>query len=69
VTAVDAVTGAVTLSTPHGAWTPTFSPRAVAAVKPGDQAVVKLELIDLGPSIKPPTMLPGPSAPPGVGTR
>jgi hypothetical protein len=69
VTAVDAVTGAVTLSTPHGAWTPTFSPRVVAAVKPGDQAVVKLELIDLGPSIKPPTMLPGPSAPPGEGTR
>jgi hypothetical protein len=69
VTAVDPVTGAVTLNTPHGAWTTTFSPLAVAAIRPGDQAVVKLDLTDLGPSIEPPTLLPGPSAPPPGGTR
>ena len=70
VTAVDPVSGAVTLSTPQGAWTTTFSPRAVAAVRPGDQAIVKLDLIDLGPSVEPPPpMLPGPSAPPAEGTR
>ena len=72
VTAVDAASGAVTLGTSRGPWTTTFNPGAVAGVKPGDQAVVKLGIIDLGPPIEPPPMLPGPAAPPGpppTGTR
>ena len=64
VTAVDASSGAVTLSTSGGPWTTTFSPGAIAAIRPGDQAVVKLGLIDLGPPVSPPPMLPGPAAPP-----
>lgn len=69
VTAVDPASGAVTLSTPGGPWTNTFAPGAVAGLRPGDQAVVKLGLIDLGPPIEPPPMLPGPSTPPASGTR
>jgi hypothetical protein len=70
VTAVDPASGAVTLSTSAGPWTTTFSPGAVAAIRPGDQAVVKLGLIDLGPPVPPPAMLPGPAAPPPPsGTR
>src|SRR5215467_8176112 len=64
VTAVDPGSGAVTLSTPSGPWTTTFSPGAVAAIKPGDQAVVKPGFINLGPPVSPPPMLPGPAAPP-----
>ena len=69
VTAVDAASGTVTLGTSWGPWTTTFNPSAVAGIKPGDQAVVKLGIIDLGPPIEPPPMLPGPAAPPASGTR
>lgn len=69
VTAVDPVSGAVTLNTPQGPWTSTFAPGAVAGIRPGDQAIVKLGLVDLGPPIESPPPLPGPSAPPAGGTR
>ena len=62
VTAVDAASGAVTVSTPGGPWTNTFLPGAVAGIKPGDQAVLKLDLLDLGPSVIPPSM-PSPGQP------
>jgi hypothetical protein len=58
VTAVDPVSGAVTVSTPRGPWTNTFLPGAIAGIKPGDQAVLRLELFDLGPSVLPPSMSP-----------
>jgi hypothetical protein len=37
VTAVDSTSGAVTVATPDGPWTVTFSPDAVTGIKPGDQ--------------------------------
>jgi hypothetical protein len=70
VTAVDPASGAVTITTPGGPWTPTFSANAVGEIKPGDQAVLKLELVDLGPPPPgPPPLLPGPSAPEEGRTR
>lgn len=69
VTPVDAASGAVTVSTPGGPWTNTFLPGAVAGMKPGDQAVLKLDLLDLGPSVVPPSMPPpGRPNPRGGGT-
>jgi hypothetical protein len=62
VTAVDPASGAVTVSTPGGPWTNTFLPGAVAGIKPGDHAVLKLDLLDLGPSVVPPSM-PSPGQP------
>jgi hypothetical protein len=68
VTAVDPASGAVTVSTPGGPWTNTFLPGAVAGIKPGDQAVLKLDLLDLGPSVVPPSMpSPGQPSPRGGG--
>lgn len=69
VTAVDPASGAVTVSTPGGPWTNTFLPGAIAGIKPGDQAVLKLDLLDLGPSVVPPSMPPpGQPNPRGGGT-
>jgi hypothetical protein len=69
VTAVDPASGAVTVSTPGGPWTNTFLPGAIAGIQPGDQAVLKLDLLDLGPSVLPPSMLPpGQPTPKGGGT-
>jgi hypothetical protein len=69
VTAVDPASGAVTVSTPGGPWTNTFLPGAVAGIKPGDQAVLKLDLLDLGPSVVPRSMPPpGQPNPRGGGT-
>ncbi len=69
VTAVDPASGAVTISTPGGPWTNTFLPGAVAGIKPGDQAVLKLDLLDLGPSVVQPSMPPpGQPIPRGGGT-
>jgi hypothetical protein len=62
VTAVDPASGAVTVSTPGGPWTNTFLPGAIAGIKPGDQAVLKLDLLDFGPSGVPPSM-PSPGQP------
>ncbi len=50
VTAVDAATGAVTVATPRGPWTLSFSPGAVRDVATGDPAVLKLDVVDVGPS-------------------
>ncbi len=71
VTAVDRASGAVTVSLPGGPWTNTFLPADTVGIQPGDQAVLKLDLIDLGPPILPPPLLPGPSQPnpEGNGTR
>jgi len=63
VTAVDPATGAVTIHTPSGPWTNTFVPGAVAGIKSGDQAVLKLDLLDLGPSVLSPSP---PSRPPST---
>ncbi len=63
VTAVDPASGAVTVSLPGGPWTNTFLPADIGAIKLGDQAVLKLDLIDLGPTVAPPSLLPGPSQP------
>jgi hypothetical protein len=69
VTAVDPASGAVTVSTPGGPWTNTFLPGAIAGIKPGDQAVLKLDLLDLGPSVLPPSIPPpGQPNPRGGGT-
>lgn len=69
VTAVDPASGAVTVSTPGGPWTNMFLPGAVAGIKPGDQAVLKLDLLDLGPSVVPPSIpSPGQPNPRGSGT-
>ncbi|HXJ79845.1 MAG TPA: hypothetical protein VMS64_14325 [Candidatus Methylomirabilis sp.] len=65
VISVDPASGAVALNTPQGPWTNTFSPAAIAGIKPGDPVIVKLSLVDLGAPIEPPPMLPGPSAPRG----
>lgn len=68
VTAVDPASGAVTVNTPGGPWTNTFLPGAVAGIKPGDQAILKLDLLDLGPSVLPPSMpSPGQLNPRGGG--
>lgn len=48
ITAVDAASGAVTVATPRGPWTLPFSPGAVRDIAPGDQAVLKLEVVDIG---------------------
>jgi hypothetical protein len=64
VTAVDPASGAITITTPGGSWTPTFSSNAVGEIKPGDQVILKLELVDVGPPPPGPSpLLPGPSAP------
>ncbi|HUM18424.1 MAG TPA: hypothetical protein VL086_22215 [Candidatus Nitrosotalea sp.] len=69
VTAVDPASGAVTVSTPGGPWTNTFLPGAIAGIKPGDQVILKLDLLDLGPSVVPPSMPPpGQPSPRGGGT-
>ncbi len=69
VTAVDPASGAVTVSTAGGLWTNMFLPGAVAGIKPGDQAVLKLDLLDLGPSVVPRSIpSPGQPNPRGSGT-
>jgi hypothetical protein len=69
VTAVDPASGAVTVSTPGGPWTNMFLPGAIAGIQPGDQAVLKLDLLDLGPPVLPPSMPPpGQPNPTGGGT-
>jgi hypothetical protein len=48
VTSVDPTAGTVTVQTSRGPWPVTFSRDAVSDVKPGDHAVLRLGLVDLG---------------------
>jgi hypothetical protein len=49
VAAVDPVAGTITLATPRGPLTLEHPPAALAAMRPGDPILLKLELVDIGP--------------------
>ncbi len=55
VTAVDPPRGAVTVATPRGPWTVTFSSGAVSDIEPGGEVLLKLDLVDVGPRLDGPT--------------
>lgn len=53
VTAVDPQKGTLTVATPRGALTVTSSPETVATIKPGDNVLLKLDVVDIGPPFEP----------------
>jgi len=53
VSDVDAATGTVTVTTARGPWPVTFLRDTVSDVRRGDQALLRLDLVDLGPARDP----------------